>query len=241
LNKKVLGCHFRWSCYTPSIKSRKQSEMNKLSKTSKLDNILSWSLQALETCQGSIGDNGELVPACSGCYATTGTYNFPGTKAVRADNKAAWQDAGWVDTMVAALKKQSYFRWFDSGDMYSLSLAVKMYAVMAATPHVKHWLPTRMYKFPKFAAILSQMEALPNVMVRRSSDAVDGTFTAGVHGSTILPSADSVPAGVTLCRAYEHGGKCSGCRACYDKSVAVIGYPAHGRKMAKVIRIAVAA
>lgn len=215
--------------------------MNKLSKTSKLDNILSWSLQALETCQGSIGDNGELVPACSGCYATTGTYNFPGTKAVRADNKAAWQDAGWVDTMVAALKKQSFFRWFDSGDMYSLSLAVKMYAVMAATPHVKHWLPTRMYKFPKFAAILSQMEALPNVMVRRSSDAVDGTFTAGVHGSTILPSADSVPAGVTLCRAYEHGGKCSGCRACYDKSVAVIGYPAHGRKMAKVIRIAVAA
>jgi hypothetical protein len=215
--------------------------MNKLSKTSKLDNILSWSLQALETCQGSIGDNGELVPACSGCYATTGTYNFPGTKAVRADNKAAWQDAGWVDTMVAALKKQSFFRWFDSGDMYSLSLAVKMYAVMAATPHVKHWLPTRMYKFPKFAAILAQMEALPNVMVRRSSDAVDGTFTAGVHGSTILPSADSVPAGVTLCRAYEHGGKCSGCRACYDKSVAVIGYPAHGRKMAKVIRIAVAA
>ena len=215
--------------------------MNKLSKTSKLDNILSWSLQALETCQGSIGDNGELVPACSGCYATTGTYNFPGTKAVRADNKAAWQDAGWVDTMVAALKKQSFFRWFDSGDMYSLSLAVKMYAVMAATPHVKHWLPTRMYKFPKFAAILAQMEALPNVMVRRSSDAVDGTFTAGVHGSTILPSADSVPAGVTLCRAYEHGGKCSGCSACYDKSVAVIGYPAHGRKMAKVIRIAVAA
>ena len=215
--------------------------MNKLSKTSKLDNILSWSLQALETCQGSIGDNGELVPACSGCYATTGTYNFPGTKAVRADNKAAWQDAGWVDTMVAALKKQSFFRWFDSGDMYSLSLAVKMYAVMAATPHVKHWLPTRMYKFPKFAAILAQMEALPNVMVRRSSDAVDGTFTAGLHGSTILPSSDSVPAGVTLCRAYEHGGKCIGCRACYDKSVAVIGYPAHGRKMAKVIRIAVAA
>ena len=215
--------------------------MNKLSKTSKLDNILSWSLQALETCQGSIGDNGELVPACSGCYATTGTYNFPGTKAVRADNKAAWQDAGWVDTMVAALKKQSFFRWFDSGDMYSLSLAVKMYEVMAATPHVKHWLPTRMYKFPKFNAILAKMEALPNVMVRRSSDAVDGTFTAGVHGSTILPSADTVPAGVTLCRAYEHGGKCSGCRACYDKSVAVIGYPAHGRKMAKVIRLAVAA
>jgi hypothetical protein len=212
--------------------------VNKLSKTSKLDNIMSWSLQALETCQGSIGDNGELVPACSGCYATQGTYNFPGTKKVRFDNKQAWQDDSWVDTMVAALKKQSYFRWFDSGDIYSLQLALKMYEVMVKTPHVKHWLPTRMHKFAKYQQVLAKMQALPNVMVRPSSDAINGTFTAGVHGSTILPSADSVPAGVTLCRAYEHGGKCSGCRACYDKSVAVIGYPAHGRKMAKVIRIA---
>ena len=214
--------------------------MNKLSKTSKLDNILSWSLQAIETCPGSKATNGDLVAACSGCYATTGLYNFPGVKAVRSDNKLAWQEADWTDTMVAALKKQRFFRWFDSGDMYSLELAEKMYAVMVATPHVKHWLPTRMHKFTKFAAILAAMQALPNVMVRPSSDAVDGTYVDGVHGSTILPSADEVPAGVTLCRAYEHGGKCNGCRACYSKDVAVIGYPAHGRKMAKVIRIAVA-
>ena len=213
--------------------------MNKLSKTSKLDNILSWSLQALETCPGSVSASGALVDACSGCYATTGCYSFKGTKAVRADNKAAWQEASWVDTMVSALSKQRFFRWFDSGDMYSLALAEKMLAVMEATPNTKHWLPTRMYKFPKFAAILAKMQALPNVMVRPSSDAVDGTYTAGVHGSTILPDATSVPAGVTLCRAYENNGKCSGCRACYDKSVPVIGYPAHGRKMAKVIKLQV--
>ena len=213
--------------------------MNKLSKTSKLDNILSWSLQALETCPGSVSASGALVDACSGCYATTGCYSFKGTKAVRADNKAAWQEASWVDTMVSALSKQRFFRWFDSGDMYSLALAEKMLAVMEATPNTKHWLPTRMHKFPKFQTILAKMSALPNVMVRPSSDAVDGTYTAGVHGSTILPDATSVPAGVTLCRAYENNGKCSGCRACYDKSVPVIGYPAHGRKMAKVIKLQV--
>jgi hypothetical protein len=206
--------------------------MNKLSKTSKLDNILSWSLQAIETCPGSKASNGDLVAACSGCYATTGMYNFPGVKAVRSDNKLAWQEDTWVDTMVKALT---------SGDMYNLQLAHKMYNIMLATPHVKHWLPTRMHKFTKFHDILAKMQALPNVMVRPSSDAVDGTYTPGVHGSTILPSADVVPAGVTVCNAYQHGGKCNGCRACYDKSVAVIGYPAHGRKMAKVIRIAVAA
>jgi hypothetical protein len=227
--------------YNYSIKSRKQSEMNKLSKTSKLDNIMSWSLQALETCQGSIGADGELVPACAGCYATQGTYNFPGTKKVRFDNKQAWQDDAWVDTMVAALKKQSYFRWFDSGDMYSLQLALKMYAVMVRTPHVKHWLPTRMHKFAKYQQVLTKMAALPNVMVRPSSDAVDGTFTAGVHGSTILPEGMPVPAGVKVCTAPTTNGKCSGCRACYSKDVAVVGYIAHGRKMAKVIRLAVAA
>jgi len=212
--------------------------MNKLSKTSKLDNIMSWSLQALETCQGSIGDNGELVPACSGCYATQGTYNFPGTKKVRFDNKQAWQDDSWVDTMVAALKKQSYFRWFDSGDIYSLQLALKMYEVMVKTPHVKHWLPTRMHKFAKYQQVLAKMQALPNVMVRPSSDAIDGTFTAGVHGSTILPEGMTVPAGVKVCTAPTTNGKCSGCRACYSKDVPVVGYIAHGRKMAKVIRIA---
>jgi hypothetical protein len=212
--------------------------MNKLSKTSKLDNILSWSLQALETCPGSLSASGVLVDACSGCYATTGCYNFKGTKAVRADNKAAWQEAGWVQTMTTALRKQRFFRWFDSGDMYSLSLAEKMLEVMKATPHVKHWLPTRMHKFPKFQSIIAEMAALDNVMVRPSSDAVDGTYTKGVHGSTILPAGMPVPAGVVACTAPENDGKCNGCRACYSKDVPVIGYIAHGRKMAKVIRIA---
>jgi hypothetical protein len=215
--------------------------MNKLSKTCKLDNIMSWSLQALETCQGSIGEDGELVPACAGCYATQGTYNFPDTKKVRFDNKQAWQDDAWVDTMVGALKKQKYFRWFDSGDMYSIALALKMYAVMVRTPHVKHWLPTRMHKFAKYQQVLTKMAALPNVMVRPSSDAVDGTFTAGVHGSTILPEGMAVPAGVKVCTAPTTNGKCSGCRACYSKEVPVVAYIAHGRKMAKVIRLAVAA
>jgi len=214
--------------------------MVKLSKTSKLGTF-SWSLQAIETCPGSVGADGQLVAACSGCYATTGMYNFPGVKAPRAANKEDWQRADWVTDMVAALKKQTHFRWFDSGDMYAIGLAEKMLAVMSATPQVKHWLPTRMHKFPKFAGIISKMASLPNVMVRPSSDAVDGTFAKGVHGSTIIPEGNAIPSGVTVCTAPEQGGKCLDCRACYDKQVPVIGYIAHGKKMAKVIRLAVAA
>jgi hypothetical protein len=42
---------------------------------------------------------------------------------------------------------------------------------------------------------------------------------------------------MTLCRAYENAGKCSGCRACWDKKIKVIAYPAHGQKMQKVIKL----
>ena len=211
--------------------------MVKLSITSKLDGIRSWSLQALETCPGSIESPGVLVDACKGCYATTGNYNYPNVKAPRAHNKTDWQRLEWTDEMVQALDSDRYFRWFDSGDMYSLGLAEKMLEVMKRTPWVKHWLPTRMHKFPKFALVLAEMQALENVMVRPSSDSIRGEFIVGTHGSVIVENASVVPEGATLCRAYENAGKCSGCRACYNKDVAVIAYPAHGVKMAKVIRI----
>lgn len=211
--------------------------MVKLSITSKLDGIRSWSLQALETCPGSIESPGVLVDACKGCYATTGNYNYPNVKAPRAFNKEDWQRLDWVSDMVQALDADRYFRWFDSGDMYSLGLAEKMLEVMKRTPWVKHWLPTRMHKFPKFALVLAEMQVLENVMVRPSSDSIRGEFIVGTHGSVIVENADVVPEGATLCRAYENAGKCSGCRACYNKDVPVIAYPAHGVKMAKVIRI----
>lgn len=210
--------------------------MIRISKTSKLDGILSWSLQALETCPGSIGQDGVLVPACSGCYATTGNYNFPNVKAPRLENKQDWQRDAWVVDMVKQLDSSRYFRWFDSGDMYAIGLADKMLEVMQATPWVKHWLPTRMAKFPKFAKVIAKMQALPNVMVRFSSDSVSGEFDSR-HGSVIIDNPEALPSGATLCEAYANDGKCNGCRSCYNKDVPVIAYPAHGVKMAKVIRI----
>lgn len=211
----------------------------RISVTSKLDGIRSWSLQAIETCPGSIASPGELVDACKGCYATTGNYRYPNVIAPRAENKADWQRMEWVDDMVKELETDRYFRWLDSGDLYSLALAEKVHEVMAATPWVSHWLPTRMHKFPKFRDILTRMQALPNVMVRFSSDSVMGEYTPGLHGSVIGPSAATYTeqSGVALCRAYENAGKCSGCRNCWNKSIPLIAYPAHGLKMSKVIML----
>lgn len=211
--------------------------MVKISVTSKLDGIKSWSLQALDTCPASKNTDGSLVDACKGCYATTGNYNYPNVKAPRAHNKEDWQRLEWVDDMVQALQDSRYFRWFDSGDMYAIGLAEKILEVMQRTPWVKHWMPTRMHKFPKFRGVLTEMQALDNVSVRFSSDSVTGHFIAGLHGSVIIPTIDDATQEMTICKAYENAGKCSGCRACWNKEVSVIAYPAHGVKMAKVIRI----
>lgn len=167
--------------------------MIRLSRTSKLG-CLSWSLEAVETCPGSQSKGGGLVEACQGCYARGGNYRFANVKAPRAENKRDWQRAAWADDMVTALSGEDRFRWFDSGDMYTVKLAEKILEVMRRTPNVKHWIPTRMHKFAKFRPVLESMQALPNVAVRYSSDSVTGEYSAE-HGSVIIPNANSAPTG----------------------------------------------
>ncbi|GAF89572.1 unnamed protein product [marine sediment metagenome] len=154
-------------------------------------------------------------------------------RAPRTHNKSDWKRTDWVTDFVAAISNDKYFRWFDSGDVYSVKLAWKIYQVMAATPNCQHWLPTRMYKFAKFAKVFEAMENLSNVVVRYSSDSIHGGLIDGECTSTIVPHADSETTG-TICEAYARKGKCADCRACWDKEVSVIAYPQHGRKMAKV-------
>ena len=218
--------------------------MIKISKTKKLDGISSWSLEAGKTCPGSHNSDGSLVPACSGCYAKSGNYHYPNVKAPREHNKKDWKRVNWVADMVAELDNHRYFRWFDSGDVYCVELAEKILEVMKLTPWVKHWLPTRSYKFKKIDVVLKKMAKLSNVAVRRSADSVDGRHNKRVHGSVIIPSAHTdVADHVNICEAYiaKNNGKCNGCRACWDKSVKTIAYVAHGASMKKVIRLAKAA
>lgn len=211
--------------------------MIRLSKTSKLDGILSWSLQAIETCPASKDANGDLVPACRGCYATTGNYNYPNVKVPRLENRQDWQRSEWVSDMLIALDSSRYFRFFDSGDMYALELAEKILELCTKATWCKFWIPTRMHKFSKFATVIAKLQALPNVVVRFSSDQVDGTKVQGETTSVIFSEATQLDGTEFECKAYENAGKCNGCRACYNKDVAVIAYKAHGVKMAKVIKI----
>lgn len=215
------------------MKLRKDSTI-KMSKPSKMP-CYSWSLQAIETCAGSIDTaTGLLVPACQGCYATTGFYLMTNTIKARASNKQDWKRETWCEEMISALESEKYFRWFDSGDVYSFKLAEKILKVMASTPHVKHWLPTRMHKFDKFRHIFELMNSLPNVVVRFSSDSITGQTVAGQYTSTIIPKDYPHLDSLTVCSAPANRGKCLDCRECWSKHASTIAYVQHGRKMAKV-------
>lgn len=211
----------------------------RLSKASKMP-CASWSLEAIKTCPGAQAKGGGLVPVCQGCYATTGNYNFPNVKAPRVNNREDWKRHGWVHDMALLLTPMPYFRWFDSGDIYCQGLAVKILEVMKLTPDTKHWLPTRSYKFKKIRRVLTKMKRLPNVAVRYSSDNID-SWNKRVHGSVVVtkPLRNGIypwsHVMMVNCEANTRDGKCGDCRACWDKTVKIIAYLTHGKKMAKVV------
>ena len=210
-----------------------EKKMLKLSNAGKMP-CKSWSLEALDTCAGSMDQHGDLVPVCADCYAAKGMYRFPAVKALRVHNKQDWKRDEWVADMVTALQGQPYFRWFDSGDVYHIGLMRKIFQVVEDTPDTMHWLPTRMYKFKKFRTILLELAQYENVVVRWS---IDQGYLA-LHQEHKPNMSIVIPDGVehdlyednkhlTICRSRQNKGKCGDCRACWNRDVEVIAYIHH--------------
>ncbi len=233
----------------------------KFSKASKMP-CLSWSLPALLTCPGSsesyenysgklqdwqnaFDSDAKLVPSCQGCYATTGNYLYKNVKAVREHNMQDWQKPDWVSKMVATLKHERYFRFFDSGDVYCVELAEKILEVCKRCPDTKFWIPTLAWKVAEIAEALESLENLDNVVVRRSTgqvitaDSADDVDTLGWgQYSFVVENVDTVKAqkGIVVCRSYNRAGKCGQCRACWNRKVENVLYPAHGVVMKSKIK-----
>jgi hypothetical protein len=199
----------------------------KLSTPSKMP-CKTWSLQAYDTCPGKRTSDG-MDPVCSDCYAAKGHYNRPATIDVRKHNEKDWKAEGWTAAMVALLHNRKEFRFFDSGDMYSLKLAEKIFEVAKQSPHCKIWIPTRMGRFAKFAPILRRLDRLENVALRHSAFGYDSVLRNRARSSMVY-TTPKAPKGVHECPAYKSAAatcRSAGCRACWDKTVKVIGYPSH--------------
>lgn len=163
---------------------------------------------------------------CSKCYAFNGCYVFRSTVLAMArryaivtacENDPTRAEA-WVAAFVRILgrKRNNYFRWFDSGDIQSLTHLRMMAAVAERLPRVHHWLPTKEYGI--VARYLREFGSFPgNMCVRVSAPMIDGPAPTGLGLPTSGVHTDPrrIPAGGFECRAQTNGGHCGECRACW--------------------------
>ena len=184
-----------------------------------------------------VGAKLALVPGtvCHGCYAVKGMYGFSTVKRAQDTRfqavKAALADPAkrteWVAAMTLLVGKQDYFRWHDSGDVFSLEYLCLIVEVVRATPATKHWLPTRELVTVKryqrehgaFPANLTVRLSLPRIDASMADAAKLGAFY-GLPTSTVTTGAPSCP-------APKQGNACQDCRACWDSTVSNVSYHKH--------------
>jgi hypothetical protein len=165
---------------------------------------------------------------CSICYAMKGRYIFPNVLQAMEKRFASLEHPEWSKAIIALLvnkrKKQSYFRWHDSGDIQSLAHLHKIVEVALALPYIKFWLPTREYSLvEKYMDIHPVPE---NLTIRLSAYMIDGEPPTAITKRLKLTSS-GVSASSYNCPAPKQDNYCLDCRACWDKSVENISYRKH--------------
>lgn len=178
---------------------------------------------------------------CSMCYADKGFYamyanTIKPAQFARLDS--VWQAMGdsesaalWVSGMVSLIGSDSYFRWHDSGDLQGHEHLNLIVLVARATPHCKHWLPTREYGIVKQYIEAFGKNAIPeNLIIRLSAMYPDQPVNVPASLRDILGIAVSnvhsknKPMG-EACKAPAQNGECRDCRACWTSET--VSYALH--------------
>lgn len=163
---------------------------------------------------------------CSKCYANKGFYATFAHVVIPAQERrlASIDGSEWVPAMVQLLKREAWFRWFDSGDLQSVEHLRKIVEVARNTPHCRHWLATRERGFVK--EYLRGETPPRNLVIRVSATFPDipvkplkGALMANVH-------KNKPPVGHE-CPAPKQHGRCDTCRACWNLKVSTISYKEH--------------
>lgn len=181
---------------------------------------------------------------CSGCYAIKLGKLYKSAQQSWENNLSLWIDAlatdplAWIESMVYQINHianakhrkgeqgAGYHRWFAAGDLPNMDALRAIVAVAQQTPHINHWLPTR-EKGLVSQYLATHLEGFPaNLTVRLSAAMVDGApALKGANTSTVHTKGQSVHG--MACPAYENGGSCGDCTACWNGSVANISYQKH--------------
>jgi hypothetical protein len=165
---------------------------------------------------------------CHGCYALKGFYHMPSTKNAMRRRYGKIKNKNFVKSFVAALQGETFFRWFDSGDLQSMGMLQNIVEIAKQTPHCKHWLPTK--EVVLVSQFLKSGKSFPeNLTVRVSAPMINQVSHSTVtgQGSIVLTDFSMAPIGAIACNAPKQDGKCLECRACWKRDVATIAYLKH--------------
>ena len=166
---------------------------------------------------------------CSTCYANKGMYTLFKQVKISQNTRLALFEAdraAWIGAMVKLVGSESFFRWFDSGDLQSVEMLAAIVAVAVATPGTQHWLATRERGIVK--AWLDAGNAWPDNLVCR----ISATYFDEVPANRLTPWSSMAHKGTPMaeawnCPAPAQGGSCGDCRACWSQDVALVTYHAH--------------
>jgi len=162
---------------------------------------------------------------CFDCYARKGMYRMPNVVNKMEEREDFFHAIDFVPRMVALLNRtrSEFFRWFDSGDVEDIRMALNIIDVIKATPNKRHWIPTKEHKIWKNAL---KKKALPeNVVLRFSAYMVNKAPSKNWQWSSAVTDNNTI-FGVE-CNAPKQDGKCLDCRACWDKNVKTVTYHKH--------------
>lgn len=195
-----------------------------LSNTSKMPG-LSISLDARHCVTGS---KLAKIPGttCHGCYALKGRYRMPNVRAAMARRFDFMRSADFVPRMVEELRtheKSGFFRWFDSGDVQSVQMALNIVEVCRQTPEIRHWIPSR--ESAIWADALEHVTIPDNAILRMSATQIDrGPSSNWANTSTVHEKSEPIG---HACPAESQGNQCLDCRACWDRDVVNVSYHKH--------------
>ena len=186
-----------------------------LTRTSKMPG-LSYSLPAWE-CKTGSKLRKVKGSVCSMCYALKGNYTrYKAIKAAQYVRLKSLQDSRWIEAMTAQVKRSTYFRWHDAGDVQDLDHLNKIYEVCRLTPDTKHWMPTRE------AWVKDHLDRAPsNLVIRFSAPMVDQAAPAS------WPNTSTVVTSGATCPSAKQGNICGDCRNCWNSEIKNISYGQH--------------
>jgi len=221
----------------------------------------SWSIPAGYSCPMAVYGPGSI---CESCYAMLNRYSMPNVadaqwlRFIWTRHLLKTNSDRWVSIMAQNIEKACskgknatpFFRWHDSGDLFSLAYILAVTEVCRWTPDVKHWIPTRGWQIKgnpiaedsKWHAALLELSQLPNVVTRSSALQFDASAPTTPYGpgSTAYTDIDGVTSDdmVELGGVDHHacpksttdGGTClkCNCRRCWDKDGGDVAYYVHG-------------